>query len=259
MIAAARAIAFTAGFYAITAVVSAAALPLLAGPGAWLRWPMRFWAKAVLAWLRVACGIRVRVTGRAHLPTGGAALIAARHESAFDTVIWLALLPSPVYVLKRELLAIPGYGWHARHAGMIAVDRAAGASALRHLVRAATAALAQGRQVVVFPEGTRMAPGKTVPPQPGIAALAAACGLPIIPVATDSGRHWGRGSFAKRPGTITVAVQAPLPIGLSRAELIRCLAQAIGQGQTPLGPVDVSVDGADPAFSAADLHTRQGC
>ena len=105
------------------------------------------------------------------MPEEGPALIAAKHQSAFDTIVWLALLPRPAYVLKRTLLWIPLYGWYARAAGMIAIDRAAGPAALRHLMRAGEAALAEGRQIVIFPEGTRTLPGEHRPYQPGVAAL----------------------------------------------------------------------------------------
>ena len=146
-------------------------------------------------------------------------------------VLWFALLPGPAYVLKRELLFVPLYGWYARAAGMIAVDRSAGAAALRHLVKAGQDALAQGRQIVIFPEGTRTAPGTHRPYQPGIAALYARAGLPVVPVATDSGLFWGRRAFHKRPGTITVAVLPPVAPGLGREAFLTRLTDAI-EGET---------------------------
>jgi len=261
MLRAMRSAMFGVGFYALTAAIGVISLPLLAAPRTTLRWPLRLWAKGALVLLRLCCDIRLVVTGREHLPGAGAALIASRHESAFDTMVWLALLPDPVYVLKQELLRIPVYGWLARRYGMIPVDRAAAASALRGLVRAARATFEQGRQVVIFPEGTRTPPRQRVPFQPGIAALAGAGGLPVIPVATDSGRCWPRGLFAKRPGTITIAVLPPLPSGLPRAALIARLEAAIDAAQTRLEgakPVDVSVDAGAQAKSAAANGARDG-
>lgn len=222
-----RSALFNAFFFGFSASYAALLLPLLVLPRSWLLQPIRFWARMIVAMLRPLCGIRVRVTGREHLPESGAALIAAKHQSAFDTVVWLWLLPDPAYVLKRELLDIPVWGWLARGTGMIAVDRLAGASAMRHLLRAGQKAAAEGRQMVIFPEGTRVAPGERAPYQPGVAALAAATGLPVIPVATDSGVLWGRRSFHKLPGTITVAVLPPLPAGLRRDELLHRLEAAI--------------------------------
>lgn len=223
-----RSALFNTFFFVFSATYSGMLLPLLLLPRRWLLQPIRFWAKFIVTVLRLVCGIRVRVTGLEHLPmAGGPALVAAKHQSAFDTVIWLALLPDPAYVLKRELLDIPVWGWLARGTGMIAVDRMAGGSAMRHLIRAGQAVAADGRQMVIFPEGTRVPPGERIPYQPGIAALASATGLPVIPVATDSGVLWGRRAFQKRPGVITVAALPPLPAGLMRDELLRRLADAI--------------------------------
>lgn len=223
-----RSVVFNLAFFAFTALVALVCLPLVplldrAGRLALLAW----WAERVLGLLRVTVGISVCVTGREHLPAEGPALIAAKHQSAFDTIVWLALLPRPAYVLKRTLLWIPLYGWYARAAGMIAIDRAAGPAAIRHLMRAGEAALAEGRQIVIFPEGTRTLPGERRPYQPGIAALYARAGLPIIPVATDSGRCWGRRAFHKHPGTITVAVLPPIPPGLGRGVMLERLEAAI--------------------------------
>ncbi|MCO6418264.1 1-acyl-sn-glycerol-3-phosphate acyltransferase [Siccirubricoccus sp. KC 17139] len=241
-----RSILFNLAFYVITASAALLAQPLLLAPRGWLLPPMRWWASTILWLLRHLCGIRVRVTGLEHLPPGGA-LLAAKHQSAFDTVIWLRLLPDTAYVLKRELLWIPFYGWLARKVGMIAVDRAAGATAMRSLLKAGRAAAAAGRQIVIFPEGTRVAPGARVAYQPGVAALAAATGLPVLPVATDSGLCWGRRTFLKRPGTITVAILPPLPQGLRREALLTALETAV-EGETDRllagRLVDNSVDNA---------------
>ena len=226
-----RSALFNLCFFLLTALIAVAALPLLLAPRRWVIWMMRQWAWLVIGLLRVVCGIRLRVTGQEHLPpAGGPALIAAKHQSAFDTIVWLALLPDAAYVLKRELLRIPVYGQLAMHAGMIAVDRGAGASAMRHLLRSGRAALEAGRQIVIFPEGTRVGPGERVPYQPGIAALAAGTGLPVIPVATDSGLRWGRRAFRKRPGVITVAILPPIPAGLRREALLTQLETVIEDG-----------------------------
>ena len=223
-----RSALFNLFFFVFSATYATLLLPLLLGPRRWLVAPLRLWAGVVIGMLRLLCGIRLRVTGREHLPAdGGPALLAAKHQSAFDTVVWLWLLPDTAYVLKRELLNIPVWGWLVRGSGMIAVDRMAGASAMRHLLRVGKAAAAENRQMVIFPEGTRVPPGERRPYQPGVAALAAATGLPVIPVATDSGLRWGRRAFHKRPGVITVAVLPPLPPGLKRDALLHRLEDAI--------------------------------
>lgn len=240
-----RSVLFNIAFFGSTAMVAILATPVLLAPAHWTMVAIRFWAWLVVQELRFICGIRVVVTGREHLPQQGAALIAAKHQSAFDTLVWLLLVPGCAYVLKQELLRIPFYGFLVARAGMISVDRSGGGAAMRHLLKAGKAAAAAGRQLVIFPEGTRVAPGDRVPFQPGIAALASATGLPVIPVATDSGVRWGRRAFLKRPGTITISVLPPLPAGLPRATLIGELERLIETESDRLlamHPVDNMVD-----------------
>lgn len=221
-----RALLFNVAFFGLTAAIAVLALPLLATPRAAIRATLRLWARLVVALLRAIVGVRLELRGMERIPPG-AVVLAAKHQSAFDTIVWLALLPDAAYVLKKELLAIPVYGWHARRAGMIAVDRAGGATALRSMLRAAQAALAEGRQVVIFPEGTRTAPGQRVAYQPGVVAIATTGAAPVVPVATDSGRVWGRRAFLKRPGVIRISVLPPLAEGLPRAQLLAALEAAI--------------------------------
>lgn len=242
-----RSALFNLCFFGITAAFCLAAIPTLLMRRAAVLSMMHRWAWSVVWLLRAICGIRFRLEGTEHLPRPGEpALIAAKHQSAFDTIIWLGLLPAPAYVLKRELLRIPVYGRLAAHAGMIPVDRSAGASAMRHLLRAGREAAGRGAQIVIFPEGTRTAPGERVPYQPGVAALAAATGLPVIPAAIDSGRVWGRRAFRKRPGTITLAILPPIPAGTTRDTLMRSLEHTIENATDMLmlrdGAVDSFVD-----------------
>ena len=186
-----------------------------------------FWARMVLFGLSRICGIRVRVIGAEHLPADGPALIASAHQSAFDTIVWLTLAPRACYVFKQELARIPLFGWLIPRTGMIAVDREGGANALRHLLREADRAVREGRQIVIFPEGTRATPGVRLPLQPGVAAMAARTKLPVIPVATDSGSYWSRRAFRKFPGTIHVVVHPPLPAGMPRSALMAALETRI--------------------------------
>ncbi len=186
----------------------------------------RMWARVMLWGLGVICRIRLEVTGLAQVGDG-AALIASQHQSAFDTFVWLTLVPRSCYVLKRELLRIPLFGPLLPLAGMIAVDRGGGAGALRGLVRDGERAVREGRQIVIFPEGTRAAPGSTLPLQPGVAALAARTRLPVVPVVTDSGRCWGRRAFQKHPGTIHIRILKPIPSGIERGRLMNCLVAAL--------------------------------
>jgi 1-acyl-sn-glycerol-3-phosphate acyltransferase len=237
-----RSTAFNLFFFGVTVLMALATLPLrVLAPERLLSYA-RLWARVVLGGLRVICGIRYELSGREYLPREGPALIASMHQSAFDTLVWMLLVPRPAYVIKRELLRIPLIGPMLRLTGMIAVDRRAGAAAMRALLQEADRAVAGRRQIVIFPEGTRVAPGEVVPLQPGVAALAARSGLPVIPVATDSGRHWGRRAFRKRPGVIRIALAPPLNPALRRAALMEALAQAFATGAARLAPpVDNSV------------------
>ncbi|ONG49033.1 1-acyl-sn-glycerol-3-phosphate acyltransferase [Pseudoroseomonas deserti] len=222
-----RSALFNLLFLVLTAATCIFGLALLALPRQVMRRYVQGWARLMMWLLKHVCGIGLIVTGREHLPPGPA-VIAAKHQSAYDTVVWLAILPDPIYVLKQELLKIPAWGKLARHYGSVAVDRKGGASALKRMVRESAALLTQGHQVVIFPEGTRTLPGHRVPYQPGIVALAAASPAPVVPVATDSGLHWGRGAMARKlPGPITLAFLPPLPRGLPRAALLAQLEAAI--------------------------------
>lgn len=221
-----RSALFNLFFVVGTALVVTLGLPMLAFPQRILAAYIRLWAHGMIGALRIICGIRLEVTGLAHIPPGPA-VIAAKHQSAFDTIVWLLLVPDCVYVLKKELLNIPLWGWFTLRCGHLAVDREGGGAALRNLVRGAKQRFAEGRPVVIFPEGTRTAPGDRQPYQPGVAALATAGGVPVVPVATDSGLRWGRRAFRKSPGVIHVSILPPLPIGLPRAALMAALEAAI--------------------------------
>ncbi len=186
----------------------------------------RLWANVLFALLRVVVGLRYEVRGDV-TRLRGPALLACNHQSAWDTIVFFLLCPQPTYVMKKELMSIPLYGWFARRQGHIAVDRKARAAAVRRLQRAAQAALAAGRQIVLFPQGTRVAPGERRPYQPGIAGLYQALGIPVVPVALNSGVFWSRRSFLKRPGTIVVEILPAIPAGLPRAEFLRTLEERI--------------------------------
>ncbi len=150
-----------------------------------------------------------------------------KHQSAWDTLAVPVLFGDVGIVIKRELLWIPCYGWYARKAGMIPVDRGAGAAALRGMLGRARAVMAEGRPIVIFPEGTRTAVGTRRPYHPGVAALYTQLDLPVVPVALNSGLFWPRRSFLKRPGRIVVEALAPLPPGLERKAFLAELQSRI--------------------------------
>ena len=174
------------------------------------------WARYHRLCARFLLGVRTRVEGT---PPGGACLVACKHQSMFETLEMILLLDEPATVLKRELADIPLWGWVTRRYGVIPIDRKGGATALRGMMRAAGIAIAEGRPIVIFPEGTRVPVGETPPLQPGFAGLYRALKLPVVPVAVDAGRLWPRGRFIKRPGIVTMRFLAPIEPGLPRAEI----------------------------------------
>ncbi|GAA4710182.1 1-acyl-sn-glycerol-3-phosphate acyltransferase [Sphingomonas lutea] len=177
-------------------------------------------------WLcRNVLGIHSRLEGE--IPSGPY-LIAVKHESMYETIEMVRLTEQPVVVMKRELTEMPFFGWATRNYGVIGVDRAAGAAALRNMLKAGKAALATGRPVLIFPEGTRVAHGEAPALGAGFAGLYRALGLPVVPIALDSGRLWGRG-LVKRPGTITIRVGETIPPGLERSAVEAAVHAAINR------------------------------
>lgn len=160
-------------------------------------------------------GTRVAVTGA--IPAG-AFLIAVKHQSMFETIEMVRLARTPVIVLKRELSSIPLFGWTTRRYGVIPVDREAGPKALREMLALGKKAAASGRPVIIYPEGTRVPAGESPPLQAGFAGLYRALGLPVVPVAVDSGRTWGR-SLPRAGGTVRFVIGEPIPPDLPRAEI----------------------------------------
>lgn len=249
-----RSLLFNIYFYGLTVIFAVSSLAgrvlRMGGTPVWAMSLARRWAKSVLAGLKPICGITYVVTGAEHLPRNGPGLVASNHQSAFDTMVWLTLLHQPAYVLKQELMRIPLFGSMCRLSGMIAVDRGAGANAIRSLLRAADVVKAEGRVIVIFPEGTRVPPGTVGTLHPGVAALASRTKLPVIPVVTDSGARWGRRAFRKIPGVIRIAVLPPLPAGLTREELMVRLAEIYAAGVPEA--VDNSVGDAQEFLMSAN-------
>jgi 1-acyl-sn-glycerol-3-phosphate acyltransferase len=221
-----RALAFNVVFIAWTAVIGTLGLPVLCAPRAAAMRFGRFWARGVLAFLRVIVGLDHQIRGLDRIPHGGC-IVAMKHQSTWDTLILPIVLADPAIVLKRELVFLPLYGWYAARAGSIAVDRKAGAAALRNMIARAQAVAAQGRPIVIFPEGTRVVPGAHLPYQPGVAALYQTLSLPLVPAALNSGLFWGRRSFLKRPGRITLEFLQPIPPGWPRRRLMAELERRI--------------------------------
>jgi 1-acyl-sn-glycerol-3-phosphate acyltransferase len=244
-----RSLAFLLAFYLATALFLVLGSPLLLGPRAWAMAGLRAHARTCVWLLRLIVGTRMDVRGREHLPVG-ACLIAAKHQSAWDTFALVPLFNDPAIVLKAELALIPLYGWFCRKFEHIIVRRERAAVALKAMIADAKDRASAGRQVVIFPEGTRRPPGAAPDYKPGVVALYEALQLPCVPVALNSGVFWPRRSIMRYPGTIVVEMLEPLPPGLNRREFkaslearIESAAQRLLQeaAGSPASPLPASV------------------
>ncbi len=221
-----RSILFNGLFYTGTVIFCILGLPVLLATRRIGGYFGHYWALWTL-WLATwTVGLRYEVRGRKNLPAGPA-IIAIKHQSAWDTFAAAALFEDPAIIVKRELLAIPFYGWYLRKAGMIGIDRDVGAAAMRRMLKAARAAVAQGRSILIFPEGTRTPVGSDAPYHPGVGALVRDLKLPLVPVALNSGLFWGRRHFLKRPGLIVVEILPPLPADIDRRRVTEELRDRI--------------------------------
>ncbi|MCP4392931.1 MAG: 1-acyl-sn-glycerol-3-phosphate acyltransferase [Alphaproteobacteria bacterium] len=176
--------------------------------------------------LRITTGIKLEVRGLENVPTGSA-IIASKHQSAFETIAFHAILHNAIYILKRSLFLIPPVGWCMWKSGCIGIDRKAGASALRYMTKEAIKKLNEDKKLIIFPEGTRTPVGSNKPYQPGIAMIYAKSNAPVIPVALNSGMFWERNAFAKKKGTVIIEFLPPIAPGLSKKEFLKTLKDTI--------------------------------
>ncbi len=195
-------------------------------PRSWSMAALKTWARASLWWMKLITGTTMQVRGQQHIPQAGG-LLAGKHQSAWDIFALLPLLADPALVLKRELTFIPVFGWFCLKFRMISVDRSAGPSALKKMIADARQAITTGRQVLIFPEGTRRPPGAEPDYKPGAAALYMQLGVPCTPFALNSGLYWPRRRFIRRPGTIIVEFLPPIEAGLARKVFSSRLQEAI--------------------------------
>ncbi len=239
-----RSAAFNLSFYAVSTIIVIAATPLFLCPRRLTLWLIKGWSTLTLWLLKALAGTGYIVRG--NLPEGGV-LVASKHQSMWDTIVMTAILNDPALVMKRELLWIPFYGWYAYKAGMIAIDRGAGSAAIRRLIAQGKAAVAAGRPVVIFPEGTRAAPGMKLDYKPGAAALYRQLGVTCVPAAVNSGLFWGRRGFTRKPGTIVLEFLEPIPAGLDRKSFMATLESRIeGASARLIADADAVVDKPPP-------------
>jgi len=222
----ARSVVFNVLFYLNLLVQIIAALPTLVMPRWGIIWVAKFWARTNLVLLRAVCGIEVEFRGLDKIPPGPL-LVSSKHQSLWETFALLPLLSDPAYIMKRELMWIPFFGWYAWKAGMIPVDRSRGSQALAEMNACARAEAERNRQVIIFPEGTRRPPGAEPRYKYGVVHLYAEMGVPCLPVALNSGLFWPRRSIRRYPGTIRVEVLDPIPPGLDKEAFFERLQREV--------------------------------
>ena len=237
-----RSVAFNVLFYLNLLVQLIAAVPTFLMPR-WGIWGVvTFWARSNIWLLRTVCGLHVEFRGLDRIPPGPL-LVASKHQSSWETFALWPLLSDPAFIMKRELMWLPLFGWFARKAAMIPVDRSRGSQALADMNARARAELARNRQIVIFPEGTRRPPGAEPRYKYGVAHLYAETGVPCLPIALNSGLFWPRRSFRRYPGTIRVEVLDPIPPGLDKQvfferlqrEIETATARLVAEGEQELG------------------------
>ena len=222
----ARSVLFNVLFYLNLLVYLIAALPTLVMPRGGIVAVAKLWARTNLWLLRAVCGTKAEIRGVGSIPPGPL-LVSSKHQSLWETFALLPILSDPAYIMKRELMWIPFFGWYAWKAGMIPVDRNKGSQALADMNACARRELARDRQIIIFPEGTRRSPGADPRYKYGVVHLYSEMGVPCVPIALNSGLFWPRRSLRRNPGTIRVEVLDPIPPGLGKDEFFERLQRDV--------------------------------
>jgi 1-acyl-sn-glycerol-3-phosphate acyltransferase len=210
-----------------TLVLCVGFLPLLAAaPRRTVQRAAAFWLEGALWMQKHILGLSFEVVGQENLPKDGA-ILAAKHQSAWETMVFHRLVGDPAFVLKRELLRLPFIGWYMRRTEQIPIDRAGRGAALKHMLDKGKRAVEQGRSLVIFPEGTRQPTGQAGRYHSGVYKLYEALAVPVVPIALNSGLFWSRNAFVRHSGTITLHVLPPIPPGLDRETFMARLQEEI--------------------------------
>jgi 1-acyl-sn-glycerol-3-phosphate acyltransferase len=243
----ARSLLFNLLFYVTTALYVVLGSPLLFAPRSWAMAALANHAHFELFLLRHIVGLKLEVRGHDKLPRT-ACLVASKHQSAWETFALIPLFRDPALLMKRELFWIPFHGWFSKKFEMIPVDRDKGPAALRAMLRETRKRMVDGREIIIFPEGTRRPPGAPPDYKTGVVLLYEALGIPCVPVALNSGLFWPRRSLLRRPGTIVVEFLDPIPPGLPKSEFLLRLIESI---ETASNRLLAEVKAKEPASSAA--------
>lgn len=241
-----RSLIFVVFMYGLMALMAVVCAPSLLLPRAYARACLTVYLKAIMWALKAVCGVTFSFEHTERIPEGGA-LIASQHQSMFETLALWLVLKDPAIVLKRSLAYLPFFGWYAIKLKNIVVNRSDGAKALRKMLSDAGERAAEGRQIVIFPQGTRARPGAPIVLQPGVAGLYKAMNVPCAPVALNSGEHWPGKGFVRTPGHITVRFLEPIEPGLPKKEFMEILEARLTQG-------DERLRGAGAAGAAGSEH-----
>lgn len=221
-----RSIVFNVLFYANTVIWLIVALPTFFMPYWAIVEIAKAWGRVNLVLLRWVAGIDIEVRGAEKIPKGGL-IVAAKHQSAWETFVLVTLFDQPLYIVKRELMWIPIFGWLMAKGRMVPVDRSAGSQALVEMAERARIEIGRGRQLIIFPEGTRRPAGAEPRYKHGVAHLYAVEGVPCVPIALNSGLFWPRRSILRHPGTVLVEVLDPIPPGLDKEVFFKRLQDEI--------------------------------
>ena len=238
-----RSILFNIAFFLNTLLWMVVLLPLFAAPRKIFMHGPKVWARSTLWLLRVIAGTRSEYRGLERIPPGGL-LVAAKHQSAWETVALVPMFEDPTFILKRELMWIPLFGWYLAKARCVPIDRKAGSLALAKMNERAREEVRAGRQILIFPEGTRKPPGARPAYKYGVAHLYQSLGVPCLPVALNSGLYWPRRALIRRSGTIRAEILEPIPPGMPREAFFPLLQSQIeastnrllAEGEAELGP-----------------------
>jgi len=242
----ARSLLFNVLFYVTTTLFVVLGSPLFFAPRSWAMAALAVHGRFELWLLKIIVGTRLEVRGHEKLPKG-ACLVAAKHQSAWETFALIPLFRDPALLMKRELFWIPFHGWFSKKFQMIPVDRERGPAALRAMLRETKKRVADGREIIIFPEGTRRPPGAPPDYKTGVVLLYEALAIPCVPVALNSGLFWPRRSLLRKPGTVVVEFFDPIAPGLPQTEF---LARLIDSIETASNRLLAEAKAKEPASSA---------
>src|SRR6195952_2306563 len=229
-----RSLIFNVLFYLLLAFWVIVGIPTYAMPRSGLMHISRLWARSSVWLMRVVCNIKVEYRGLEKIPPGPL-IVASKHQSMWETFALLQFFDQPLFMLKRELKWIPLFGWYLVKSDMIGVNRGAGGRALLAMTRRAGEEVRRGRQLIIFPEGTRTPVDAPPSYKTGVAQVYVDCGVTCLPVAVNSGLFWPRRNFMRYPGTLVVEFLDPLPPGLTRDQFIKQVSTVIDQATSRLG------------------------